>query len=175
VIHSDPTEASSGFPPVSAADARVLILGSLPGVRSLERTQYYAQPRNNFWRIMGELIGASPELPYEERLQRLTDSRIALWDVVASAVRRGSLDSNIVRETVVVNDFGGFFADHSELECICFNGQTAAKLFSRYVLPVPGIVVPRSRLTLPSTSPAHAGMPYAEKLRHWRVIRGLAS
>ena len=165
---STKTEVSSGFPPVSKPNARVLILGSLPGVRSLERVQYYAQPRNAFWRIMGELIGASPDLPYEQRLRCLLDARIALWDVVAAAVRPGSLDSRIVKETVVVNDFASFFASHSAIEHIYFNGQTAERLFRRHVLPTPGLAIPESRLILPSTSPANAAMPYAEKLRHWR-------
>ena len=162
------TEASVGFPPVSAANARVLVLGSLPGVRSLEETRYYAQPRNAFWRIMGELYGAAPELPYADRLQRLLDARVALWDVVASAVRPGSLDSNIARATVVVNDFAAFFAGHRQIGLICFNGQAAEKLFRRHVLPELGALVPNDRMILPSTSPANAGMPYAEKLRQWR-------
>lgn len=168
MTRSRQTEASSGFPPVSKSDARVLVLGSLPGVRSLERTQYYAQPQNAFWRIMGELVGAAPELPYAERLERLVASRVALWDVVAAAVRPGSLDSNIVKDTVVVNDFASFFAAHRHIERICFNGQAAERLFRRHVLPQIGSVVPASLLILPSTSPANAGTPYAEKLSRWR-------
>ena len=160
------SDASVGFPPVSAADARVLVLGSLPGVRSLEQSRYYAQPRNAFWRIMGELYGAEPELPYSARLQCLVDARVALWDVVASAVRPGSLDSNIARETVIVNDFADFFAAHRQIRRICFNGQAAAKLFKKHVLAELEDLVPTDRLILPSTSPANAGIPYAEKLRH---------
>jgi hypoxanthine-DNA glycosylase len=169
VNRSGPTEASQGFPPVSAADARVLVLGSLPGERSLQEAQYYAQPRNVFWRVMGELCGASPDLSYAERLRRLVGARIALWDVIATAVRPGSLDARIVKETVVVNDFAAFFAAHANIERICFNGRTAEKLFMQHVLPKLGSVVPDSRLVLPSTSPAHAGMPYSEKLRRWRA------
>ena len=146
----------------------MLVLGSLPGVRSLQEVRYYAQPRNAFWRIMGELYGAAPELAYENRLQCLTDARVALWDVVASAVRPGSLDSNIDRESVVANDFATFFAAHPEIRRICFNGQAAEKLFRTHVLPELEASVPADRLILPSTSPANAGMTYAEKLRHWR-------
>ncbi len=168
MLRSIRSDASAGFPPVSDGDARVLVLGSLPGVRSLEQTQYYAQPQNAFWRIMGELVGAAPELPYEQRLQRLVQARIALWDVVAEAVRPGSLDSSIVSATVVVNDFGSFFAAHEHIERICFNGQTAEKLFRRHVVSELGSLVPQTRLVLPSTSPANAGVSYAEKLRRWR-------
>ncbi len=157
-----------GFPPVSRPDARVLVLGSLPGVRSLAESRYYAQPQNAFWRIMGALYGAGPELPYADRLQRLLDARIALWDVVAAAVRPGSLDSRIRRDTVEVNDFAAFLAAHREIERICFNGKTAAELFRRRVLPGLGPHVPDIVHVLPSTSPAHAGMPFARKLDAWR-------
>lgn len=161
---SDP---SCSFAPVSRADARILVLGSLPGTRSLAESRYYAQPRNAFWKIMGELCQAPPELPYPRRLQRLCEARIALWDVVASAVRPGSLDSNIRRASVEVNDFGAFLAAHRQIERICFNGRTAAELFRRHVVPRLGDDMP-AMFVLPSTSPAHAGMPYARKLQRWR-------
>jgi hypoxanthine-DNA glycosylase len=118
---------------------------------------------------MGELCGAGPELAYGDRLQRMMHSRIALWDVVASAVRPGSLDSNIARDSVVVNDFGAFFSQHRSIRLICFNGQAAEKLFRQHVLAELDAIVPRDRVTLPSTSPANAGMPYEEKLRRWRA------
>lgn len=168
VAKSNSTDLAIGFPPVSRANARVLVLGSLPGRRSLEYAQYYAQPRNTFWRIMGELVGAGPDIEYLQRLDYLTAANIALWDVVASAVRPGSLDARIDRDTVVVNDFSAFFAAHPDIECICFNGQTAAKLYSRYVLPQHS-TAKQSRIILPSTSPANAGTPYEEKLRLWRA------
>ena len=162
------SEAARGFAPVSAPDARVLVLGSLPGVRSLERAQYYAQPRNVFWRIMGELCGAAPELAYTARLRRLTDAGIALWDVVARAERPGSLDASIRRATVEVNDFASFLRAHSKIERICFNGRTAAELFNARVAPSLPAPVPPA-VVLPSTSPAHAGMSFEEKLRRWRA------
>jgi hypoxanthine-DNA glycosylase len=161
-------ERSSGFPPVARRDARVLILGSLPGVRSIQAQQYYAQPQNAFWRIMGELVGAGPELAYAARLRALTSQRIALWDVAAAAVRPGSLDSAIVQGSVEANDFGAFLAAHRRIGLICFNGAKAAELYRRLVLPgldEPYATLPTERL--PSTSPAHAGMPYARKLEAW--------
>lgn len=159
---------SSGFPPVANRDARLLILGSLPGVRSIQAQQYYAQPQNAFWRIMGELFGAQRELGYAQRLRELEASGIALWDVAAAAERPGSLDSAIVHASVEANDFAGFFATHPRIGLICFNGAKAAELYRRLVLPAlaePFASIPTQRL--PSTSPAHAAMPYAEKFEAW--------
>jgi len=162
------TERSCGFPPVSRPDARVLVLGSLPGVRSLEASRYYAQPQNVFWRIMGEIYGAAPSLSYPDRLERLVAARVALWDVVAAAVRPGSLDSRIRRDSVEVNDFAAFLDAHKRIERICFNGATAADLFRRRVLPGLGQRAPAGMHVLPSTSPAHAGMPFTQKLHLWQ-------
>ena len=160
---------SQGFPPVSAPDAHVLILGSMPGVASLEAAQYYAFPRNAFWRIMGELFGAGPELEYQARLERLRASRVALWDVIAECRRPGSLDSSIAEDSLVANDFGAFFARHRSITRVAFNGQTAAKLFGKKVRP--GLTREFEYLTLPSTSPAHASMSYARKLEVWAALR----
>jgi TDG/mug DNA glycosylase family protein len=169
---------SASFAPIAAADARVLILGSLPGAMSLARSQYYAQPRNAFWTIMGALVGATPDMPYEERLGRLRAARIAVWDVCASAFRPGSLDSAILPQSVVPNDFAAFFAAHRGIGQVCFNGGKAAALFERLVLPgLPATTRAIPRTVLPSTSPAHAGMPLVEKLRRWRdgLADGIAS
>ncbi len=160
---------AAGFPPVAAAGARVLILGSLPGAMSLARREYYAQPRNAFWPIMGALLGAGPGLAYAPRLERLAARGVALWDVCASGVRPGSLDSAIQRASVVPNDFAAFFAAHRGIGTICFNGGTAADLFVRLVWEgLPAEMRDMRRVVLPSTSPAHAAMPFAEKLRRWR-------
>jgi TDG/mug DNA glycosylase family protein len=125
------TEHSRGFAAISDPSARVLILGSLPGKQSLEQQRYYAKPQNVFWRIMGELVGAGPELPYEERTAVLTKAGIALWDVCASAQRTGSLDSDI--KDHVTNDFAKFLAEHPHLKLVCFNGQKAAAIYRRRV------------------------------------------
>ncbi len=159
-----------GFAPVAAANAEVLILGSLPGRRSIEMQQYYAQPQNAFWRIMGVLCGAGRELEYAERLQRLRSSRIALWDVLAAGERPGSLDSAIVSSTVIVNDFARFFARHRRIRLVCFNGRKAAELYRRWVLPtLPASVADLEIRHLPSTSPAHAARSFDEKLALWRA------
>ena len=160
---------SHGFPPVAAPGARVLILGSMPGQASLRAGQYYAHERNAFWRIMGDLLGAGPELPYAQRLERLTAVGIALWDVIAACERAGSLDADIVGHSVAPNDFAAFFAVHRNIARVFFNGAAAETAFRRRVLPgLPDLSLRLSRL--PSTSPAHAALGYADKLAAWAAL-----
>ena len=156
------------FPPVSNADARVLILGSMPGKKSLQEKQYYALPQNVFWKIMGELAGAYPGLPYEKRLDALKASGIALWDVLASCERRSSLDAHITQESA--NDFTSFFAQHPHITHVFFNGAKAEQCFRKFVQGKQ-VLPPLEFCRLPSTSPAHAGMRYEGKLDAWRVIQ----
>lgn len=159
------------FPPVARVDATVLILGSMPGAASLRAGQYYAHPRNLFWRILGELVGADPALPYTERLTCLTASRIALWDVLESCTRAGSLDADINKDTIKSNDFATFFDGHPQVRRVYFNGSAAEQCYRRLVLPL----LPsgsREYERLPSTSPAHAALSNEGKLAAWRVILG---
>ena len=163
---------SVGLSPVVSPGAQVLVLGSLPGAVSIQMQQYYAQPRNAFWKIMGALFGFDPALPYDARLAMVGNHHIALWDVCASAHRPGSLDSAIVSKSVVANDFNGFLTEHKALRGICFNGAKAAALYLRLVSPN---LAPEVRTlpyeTLPSTSPAHAAMPMDEKLKRWSIVK----
>jgi len=162
---------SVGFKAVAYEDASVLVLGSLPGKTSLEKREYYAQARNAFWPIMGDLVGASPQLAYAERLLCLKKNGIALWDVCAAAERAGSLDSEIRFGTVEPNDFLEFFEIHRHIRLICFNGARAALLYERKVLSdLPDEIQAIPRKILPSTSPAHAGMPFKQKLFRWRAV-----
>jgi hypoxanthine-DNA glycosylase len=148
----------------------VLILGSLPGRMSLEKQQYYGQPRNAFWPIMAALCGAGPELEYDARIARLEAAGVALWDVLAAAHRPGSLDSAIVPGTIEINDFGSLFERCPGVRGVFCNGRKAADLYRRRVLPCLGPAPAALPLTtLPSTSPAHAGMPLARKLVLWRA------
>lgn len=168
--------AARGFPPIAAPDARLLILGSLPGRVSLAARQYYAQPQNAFWRIMGALFDAGPDVPYGERADRLRSNRIALWDVCKSAARPGSLDSAIDLATVVPNDFASFLRIHPRIEWICANGATAHRLYRRLVQPgLPARAQALPLYLLPSTSPAHASLRYAQKLQRWRLLEKLLS
>ncbi len=167
---------SFGFLPVRRQDARVLILGSLPGQASLAARQYYAQPQNSFWRIMGQLFGAGPEQPYEERLQRLMDARVALWDVCASARRPGSLDHRIDKSSIVANDFAGLFESCGDIGAVFFNGATAERLYLTLALPtLPAAVAAIPTRRLPSTSPAHAGVCFAQKLDAWTEVAASAA
>ena len=165
------TTLSRGFPPIAGAGARILILGSLPGKKSLEMGQYYAQPYNAFWRIMGDLFGAGVTLPYPERTERLVACGIAVWDVLAAGERPGSLDSAIVSSSIVINDFGQFFACHRDIALVCCNGQKAAELYRRRVLPtLPSAAAALPLEVLPSTSPAHASLSFAAKLARWSAV-----
>lgn len=155
------------FEPVWRADARVLILGSLPGKRSIAEQGYYAHPRNSFWPIMARLCGFDPQLPYAQRLQALLENRVALWDVVASALRPGSLDSAIVHRGAEYNAIPQLIAGCSELKLIAFNGGAAEQLFKRACQNWPSLPARLSYVRLPSTSPAHASINAQQKEQHW--------
>ena len=155
------------FAPVISANTRILILGSMPGVASLNARQYYAHPQNHFWRIMGEICGAGPALPYGERLQVLLQQRLGLWDVLQSCVRGGSLDAAIEHHSAVANDLLPLLGAGSLIR-LCCNGGTAFAALQRYLgkslaREFPQIDVRR----LPSTSPANASWSYARKLETW--------
>ena len=160
------------FPPVAAANARVLVLGSVPGKVSLQAARYYAHERNAFWPIMGDLLGAGPDLPYAQRLEKLKAAGIALWDVIATCQRQSSLDADIVSASVRANGFSAFFAVHRSIDRDFFNGAAAQSSFRRHVLPDLG-GANLQLACLPSTSPAHAACTYADKLAAWSVIVSL--
>ena len=163
------------FPPIADARARVLILGTMPGKESLRAVQYYAHPRNAFWKIMGDLFGAGLDLAYDARVKKLKAAKIAVWDVLASCTRESSLDSDIDADTMIVNDFDAFYHAHTAITEVFFNGAAAEKFYRLHV---------KARhqhralnyTRLPSTSPAHAGMRYAQKLEAWMAVaNGIAT
>lgn len=159
---------SDGFPPVARSDARILVLGSLPGQKSIAEQQYYAHPKNAFWPIMHELFDVEGD--YDKRCRQLVERRVAVWDVLGSSVRPGSMDSDIRMDSAEPNDFATFFKIHPAIEIVAFNGKKAEQMFSRFV-PM-RVVPPVTRCVgLPSTSPAYAAMPFSGKLSAWR--RGL--
>lgn len=157
------------FPPIENPTATILILGSMPGKESLRAKQYYAHPRNAFWPIMGELIGAPPALPYEARIRKLKSAGIALWDVLASCKRRSSMDADIDTDSICANNFASFLRAHPHVTHVFFNGTMAEQCFHKYVRRMPEDR-PLHYLRLPSTSPANASMSYEQKLAAWRVI-----
>lgn len=140
----------------------------MPGVASLRHQQYYAHPRNAFWPIVADLFGFSPEAPYAERCRELRVRRVAVWDVLKSCTRPGSLDASIVPSSVLVNDFAGFFDTHPAIRLICFNGAAADQAYRRHVLPTLSDAAASITLCrLPSTSPAHAAMTLRQKTAAW--------
>ncbi len=152
-----------GLPPIIDDGARVLILGNMPSVMSLGAKAYYANPRNAFWRIMGEIFGLAADGPYDERTAALTAHGIAVWDVLRSCRRVGSLDSAVEPNSMVANDFGQLFERHPRITRVFFNGAAAEKNFDRLVRDATDLRYRR----LPSTSPAQT-MRYADKLAAWR-------
>jgi hypoxanthine-DNA glycosylase len=161
----------TSFSALSLPSARVLILGSMPGVASLNAQQYYAHPRNSFWHIMARVAGFDALAPYDTRVEALTRSGVALWDVLQSCVRPGSLDSSIQAGTRVANDFAAFFLAHPDIRLVCFNGTEAQQSYNRHVLPSLKLQEVRY-VRLPSTSPAHP-VPFEHKLSAWRAALGL--
>ena len=158
------------FAPVIGTDPRVIVLGSMPGVASLDAVQYYAHPRNGFWPIMAELFGIDAGAEYAERIRQLERHPVILWDTLRACVRPGSLDSNIDPETVRANDFPGLLERFPGIRAIAFNGATSEKYFKKLVIPVLNASLEIELLRLPSTSPANAGMRFEQKLAAWRRL-----
>ncbi|MBW2241599.1 MAG: DNA-deoxyinosine glycosylase [Deltaproteobacteria bacterium] len=166
----DPAAKIHGFEPIADPSSTVLVLGSMPGKASLEAGQYYAHPRNHFWRILGELLGFEAAESYAERICMLRTCRIALWDVLRSCTRETSLDSDIVESSIVPNDLPGFLLAHPAVRSVFFNGAKAEQLYRRHVTPALHPVANLTYVRLPSTSPANASVPYAKKLRAWASV-----
>ena len=161
----------TGFPPIVDNNAVILILGSMPSIKSLEDQQYYAHPRNSFWFIITKLLSSDTELEYEQKKALLLHNRIALWDVLNTCQRKGSLDSSIKNESTVVNDFNTFFIDHPLIKAVYFNGMRAQQEYMKHILPTldekfSSIEYKR----LPSTSPAMASLNREQKLQQWKAI-----
>ena len=158
------------FAPIADASSQVLILGSMPGNASLRAGEYYAHPRNEFWKIMDALFEIDAAAPYENRIAALRKQRIAVWDVLASCTRATSLDSDIEESSIVANGFAEFFRAHVRVQTVCFNGAKAEHSFRKHVLPGMTAFGDIGYHRLPSTSPAHAAMSHAEKIEAWRVV-----
>ncbi|WP_051109866.1 DNA-deoxyinosine glycosylase [Massilia niastensis] len=162
-IASPASAILAGLAPVIDAGTRILILGSFPGAASLAAGQYYAHPRNQFWKLVGALVGEDLySLPYAERLPRLIAHRIGLWDVLAACEREGSLDSAIRKPAA--NDFERLRHLCPALETVGFNGQASGKFAPQFAQAGYRTVV------LPSSSPAHMAMSFDQKLQVWRGL-----
>lgn len=171
--HADAHTLNTSFDPLLSKTMHTLVLGTMPGQKSLQLKQYYAHPRNALWPILCAIVnGEKPtykvhqQLSYGERCKLITNAGFGLWDVLASCERPGSLDGNIVRESEYPNDIPALLRQHPDVERIVCNGRTAEKLFQRHILgqldaPLPTIVC------LPSTSPAMAALSLIEKFERW--------
>ncbi|WP_306523458.1 DNA-deoxyinosine glycosylase [Rheinheimera sp.] len=161
----------SGLAPVAQPDAKILILGSMPGQASLDAQQYYGHPRNQFWPLMQQLFGVDSTLPYAGRLIALQQAGVALWDVIGVCQRQGSLDSAIRSSSVQLNDFAAFLPELPQLQAIWLNGSTAAKSWQK--LQKSGLTLPATiqLWSLPSSSPAHAACSFSDKLMQWQHAR----
>jgi double-stranded uracil-DNA glycosylase len=157
-----------GIPPIATPAARVLVLGSMPGARSLALQQYYANPGNRFWRVAGALLGFRHDAPYPERTGALESAGVALWDVLGSCLRRGSLDAAIVKGSELPNDFAWFLRAHPSIEVIGLNGSAAASSFRRLVLPQ--VSVWCRLVDLPSTSGANAAWTLDRLSGRWSEV-----
>jgi hypoxanthine-DNA glycosylase len=151
------------FPPIAKKDSKLLILGSMPGKDSLKYNEYYAHPRNAFWKLMFDILQTPYSSDYSKKQQLLFDNKIALWDTLANCYREGSLDSDIMEEEP--NDIRAFLDTHPKVRNIAFNGKSSQLFFNRYIK---GINLPS--VTLPSTSPAYV-ISYEKKLIEWNLIK----
>jgi len=158
------------FDPICGEKPCVLILGTMPGKMSLAQQQYYAHPQNAFWRILGELLHFDARGDYAARVELLKNAHIAVWDVLKFCVRASSLDADIEAASEVPNAIAQLLKTQRTLQRVCFNGAKAAQLYRRHIAPqLPDGFRDIDYCALPSTSPAHAGMRYAEKLAAWRI------
>ena len=165
---------SESFRPLIGRHPRCLILGSMPGIKSLQLGQYYAHPQNRVWWIMSRYLGFDPSLPYEKRCRQLKAAGIGLWDVLKTCVREGSLDSAIQARGLQANDIVRLCHKQKSIGTILLNGGKATEYFKRFVLPELGSEMEWHRL--PSTSPAHARMKPEEKFKAWKekmILAGL--
>jgi hypoxanthine-DNA glycosylase len=151
------------FSPVIGKNPKILILGTMPGRKSLEMQEYYYHPRNIFWRIIFNLLKTDEKNTYSEKIKLIKKNRIALWDVCYSCTREGSLDSNIKDETP--NQILDFLQRHPSIETIIFNGQKAREKYLKYFDYIDGV----EYFCLPSTSPANTSMNFQEKLVKWNL------
>lgn len=158
---------TTGFAPVASSDARILILGTLPGVASIKQQQYYAHPQNVFWRLLEHLFNIPAQASYELRCQSAQAHGLAIWDVCHTAQRIGSLDSSIQGHSIIANDINHLLTSCPHITLIAFNGQAAAQLFKKHIHLTPTIPT----VTLPSTSPANARLSFEQKLLQWAVLK----
>ncbi len=161
----------NSFPPIIDQAAKVIVLGSIPGIASLKQQQYYAHPRNAFWYILSRYFNVEIAASYEARIELLSRHNVALWDVLCSCERSGSLDVNIESGTIAINDFSALYEEKNRIRAVLFNGAKAEAIYRRHVLP--SLATKHQSLQLfrlPSTSPAMASLTKEEKYQVWSNV-----
>ena len=164
--------SKTGFKPIIDGKPKILILGSMPGEASLQQSQYYANPRNLFWEIVATHLNFEPTITYEKKIKQLIENKIALWDVIGSCQRQGSLDSSIRSSSIKVNNFQKLFTSFPSIRHVFFNGTKARTEFHKRVIPELGELYSKLDLVLlPSTSPANASISRDEKMTQWSKLK----
>lgn len=158
------THSKTSFPPISNPNTEILILGTLPGEKSLELAEYYGHPRNRFWKIVATITNDNLPITYEDKKQLLIKHNIGVWDVAHKAIRKGSLDSAI--ESEEPNDLNTFISEHRNLKVIGFNGLKSKSLYDKYFNQKTDI----KYITLPSSSPANAGISFEQICKAWAQL-----
>lgn len=158
------THLKKSFAPIADEQSRLLILGSMPGDRSLQLAEYYGHPQNRFWKLIAQLTNTKELDSYDMKLMMLKKSGIALWDVAHQANRPGSMDSSMSGE--IPNDIAGFIHTHQKIRAIAFNGRKAEQLYARHFPYLPHI----HYYSLPSTSPANAGYSFEKLCNAWQIV-----
>jgi hypoxanthine-DNA glycosylase len=153
------------LPPIAHPEATILILGTSPGEKSLELQQYYAHPRNRFWKLLENTFNSDIPSNYAEKVKWLKNHKIALWDVAHCAIRQGSLDANM--KQVEPNDLIDFLAKHPSIQMVAFNGQKAEKLFDKYFIRTSSY----SFVSLPSSSPANTRFTQVQLQADWLKLK----
>lgn len=167
-----------GFEPIADTKAKILILGSMPSEVSLQKQEYYGHERNAFWPIMKSVLNTDTAIKndnYERRKNMLIENNIAVWDVLKSCFREGSLDTAIKMNSIQINDFNCFFLAHPAIKTVLFNGAKTEAIFSRHVVIGRDYADLLEYKRLPSTSPAHAAMTLQQKTEVWKAaVKGVA-
>ncbi len=158
---------SFSFSPLISDDSKILILGTMPGVRSLQEQQYYAHIRNAFWIILFKLFNSPFTVNYDIRVELLFKNQLALWDTLQFCYREGSLDSDI--KNAQPNNINELLKQNSQIKNIIFNGKTAEKFYDKFHMRIDKI----DYYCLPSTSPANARLTFEDKLNEWAIIKEL--
>jgi TDG/mug DNA glycosylase family protein len=156
--------------PIIGRNPRIMILGSMPGIISINAAQYYANPRNVFWIVLADLFGIDIDCSYESKVQQMQQLPMIVWDTLKACHREGSLDSKILNTDIEANDIAALLNRYPTVQAIAFNGGASAKYFDRLVKPQLANELSVELLKMPSTSPANAGMKREQKLELWRRL-----